>query len=359
VASHTGTTTLAQLADLTGATLRGDGETAIAGVAGMRNAREGEIALLGGARYIKHLAATRASALVVGQDFDTAATELPLLIAETPDAAFEAIAARFGPAPAPAEPGIHPRAFVAPDATVDPTASVGAGCVVEAGAVIGPRTALLPLAFVGRDARVGADCVLHPQVAVLERCVLGDRVVLHSGTVVGADGFGYDTVDGVHQKVPQRGIVEIGDDVETGANVTIDRARFGRTVIGRGTKIDNLAQIAHNVSTGEHCLIVAQVGVAGSVSLGHHVVLAAQAGLVGHIHIGDGAIVGAKAGVPGDLEPGSIVLGAPAQDIRNERRCMVLYQRLPDMARQAKQLAKTIESLEERVRHLEGASEDD
>ncbi len=357
--------TLADLAKLTGAALRGDGSAPILGVAGIQNAREGEIALIASLRYHKFLSRTGASALVVGPKFDASASDwaergpLPLLVAEKPEEAFEAIAAHFHPEPALPEPGVHPSAVVAAEADIDPTASIGACCVVDPGAVVGPGTVLRPLVFVGREARIGAGCVLHPHVAVLERCVLGDRVVLHSGVVVGADGFGYDTVDGMHRKSPQRGSVEIGSDVEVGANVTIDRARFGRTAVGSGTKIDNLVQVAHNVSIGEHSIIVAQAGIAGSTTLGHHVVLAAQVGLKDHIQLGDGAMVAAQSGVDHDVQPGEAVFGSPAQDIRNERRCMILYQRLPEQVKQAKQLAKTVEDLEERLKRLEGASEDD
>jgi UDP-3-O-[3-hydroxymyristoyl] glucosamine N-acyltransferase len=388
--------TLAQLADLTGAapaagtlsspkTAAGPGATLIHGVAGIRHAREGEIALLAAPRYEKFLPTTAASALVVGPDFDAAATDLPLLIADKPEQAFETIAEHFCPESPRPERGVDPAAVVAPEATVHPSATVGACCVVEPGATIGPGTVLRPLVFVGRDASIGADCFLHPHVTVLGRCTLGDRVVLHAGVVIGSDGFGYHfvahdgsaggqepggapggrgagaasrgpaAVEGVHQKIAQRGIVEIGDDVEIGANTTIDRARYGRTVIGSGTKIDNLVQVAHNVAVGEHCLLVAQAGIAGSTTLGHHVVIAAQAGLRDHIELGDGAVVAAQSGVPRDIEPGETVFGSPAQDIRKERRCIVHHQRLPELAGQVRELAKTVEELTEKVQRLEAA----
>lgn len=352
-------TPLARLADRVHATLRGDGATPIAGVAGIQHARPGEIALLAARKFARFLDTTAAAALVVATDFDPAATPLPLLICEHPEQAFEAIAEHFAPAPERPPPGVHPTAVVHPDAHVAPTAAIGACCVVEPGARIGDRTVLRPLVFVGSGATVGADCTLHPHVAVLDRCVLGDRVVLHSGVVIGADGFGYEQADGVHRKLPQRGIVEVGDDVEIGANTTVDRARFGRTVLGAGTKIDNLAQIAHNVHAGPHCLIVAQAGVAGSVTLGHHVVLAAQAGIKDHVTISERAIVGAQAGVNKDPGPGAIVLGSPAQDIRRERRAMMQHQRLPDLAKQVRRLDQVVQELQQRVQQLEAASEND
>jgi UDP-3-O-[3-hydroxymyristoyl] glucosamine N-acyltransferase len=351
--------TLEHLAALTGAVVRGDAGTAVVGIAGIQHARPGEIALLSGDRFRKFLATTAASALVVAEDFDPSQTEIPLLVTAEPEAAFETIAAHFVPDEAPPEPGVHPSAIVADDAAIDPTASVGASCVVDSGAVIGARTVLRAMVYIGRNAQVGSDGMLYPNSVVLDRCVLGDRVILHSGVVIGADGYGFDTRDGVHHKIPQRGIVEIGDDVEVGANTTIDRARYGRTVIGAGTKIDNLVQVAHNVVVGEHSLLVAQAGIAGSVTLGHHVVVAAQAGLVGHIQIGDGATIGAKAGVPGDLEAGAVVLGAPCQDIRQERRCMIAYKRLPETDRRVRELERAIEKLTEKVVHLEAQAKDD
>jgi UDP-3-O-[3-hydroxymyristoyl] glucosamine N-acyltransferase len=294
----------------------------------------------------------------VAEDYDPAETDIPLLVAAEPEAAFETIAGHLVPAEAPPEPGIHPSATVADDAAIDATATVGPGCVVESGAAIGARTVLRAMVYIGRSARVGSDGLLSPCSVVLDRCVLGDRVILHSGVVIGADGYGFDTRDGVHHKIPQRGVVEVGDDVEVGANTTIDRARFGRTVVGAGTKIDNLVQVAHNVVTGEHCLLVAQAGIAGSTTLGHHVVVAAQAGLVGHSQIGDGAVIGAKAGVPGDVEEGATLLGAPAQDIRHERRCMIAYKRLPETDRRVRELERTIEQLTEKVARLEAQAED-
>ncbi len=350
--------TLGQLAELTGSTVRGDAATAIAGVAGLHNARPGDLALAADPRYAALVARTAASALVVGAAFDASATPLPLLVAAEPVRAFEQIAGRLCPeSPAP-EPGVHPTAVVAPDADIGPGVAIGAHCVVESGAAIGAGTVLRPLAFVGRDARIGRDCLLHPLVAVLDRCVVGDRVILHSGVVIGADGYGYETRDGMHHKLPQRGIAEVGDDVEIGANSTVDRARFGRTLVGAGTKIDNLVMVAHNVVVGEHSLLVGQCGIAGSAVLGHHVTVAAQAGVVGHIEVGHGAIVGAQAGVLRNVPPGHVVLGSPAQEIDKERHCLVLHQKLPDLLQRIRQLARTIAELSEKVARLEAEATD-
>ena len=349
--------TLAQLADLTGATVRGDPATALRNAAGIQHARAGEIALLASRKFGRFLASTAASALVVPSDFDPGLTTLPLLLADDPVAAFEAVVAHLCPPPPAPEPGVHPTAVVADDAALGEGVSIGAHCVVEAGAAIGPHTVLRPLAYVGREARLGAHCLLHPHAAVLERCVVGDRVGLHSGVVGGADRDRCDHRVGAHAKIPQRGIVELGDDVEIGANATVDRARFGRTVIGDGTKIDNLAMVAHNVVVGPHCLLVSQCGIAGSTTLGHHVTLAAQAGLVGHIQNGDGAVVTAQSGGTHSVPAGQVVFGSPAQDIHKERRSAVLHQKLPELLAQLRALQRTVEHLSRKVAQLESPTD--
>jgi len=351
--------TLRQLADLVEATVRGDPATLIHGVAGIQQARPGELALLADARYHRYLATTGASALLVGGDFDVSATPLPLLLAGNPGQAMDTIAAHLCPArPAP-EPGIHPTALVAPDAAIGSGVAIGAYCVVESGASLGDGTVLRPFVFVGRGVRIGSRCLLHPRAVVLDGCVLGDRVTLHSGAVIGADGFGYETRDGLHHKLTQRGIVELGNDVEIGANSTVDRARYGRTFVGAGTKIDNLVMVAHNDVIGEHCLLIGQCGIAGSTALGHHVVVAAQAGLVGHIEVGDGAIIGAQAGVTKSVPAGLVVLGSPAQDIQKERRSLALHQNLPELARRLRELGKAVEQLQEKVERLGTAATND
>jgi UDP-3-O-[3-hydroxymyristoyl] glucosamine N-acyltransferase len=330
--------TLAELAASVGADIPDDcGNIPISGPSSLDEARDGEISFFGHPRYAADLRTTRAAAVLVPKDFN-GETPAVCVRVENPSAAFTQITQQFIPVPVSPPPGVHPSAWVAPDARVAADASIQAQAVVESGADVGPRTVIGAGAFVGRAAKIGADCHLHPHAVVRENCILGDRVILHSGTVIGADGFGYDTKDGRHHKIPQIGNVVVGNDVEIGANTTVDRARFGRTVIGEGTKIDNLVMIAHNVVIGKHCIICAQVGISGSTKVGNYVVLAGQAGLVGHITIGDGAIVGAQTGVSNDLEPKAIVVGSPPRPIGEWKRSIVRVDRLPQLYDRVKKL---------------------
>jgi UDP-3-O-[3-hydroxymyristoyl] glucosamine N-acyltransferase len=220
---------------------------------------------------------------------------------------------------------VDPRAFVHPEAEVASDADIGPFAVVSQGARVGPRTVVGTHCHIGEDARVGADCLLHPHVTIRDHCSVGDRAIIHPGVVIGADGFGFspDRKTGRLRKIPQIGNVVVEDDVEIGANTTIDRATVGSTVIGRGTKIDNLVQIGHNCRIGPDCILVAQAGVAGSTSLGGHVVLGGQAGLAGHLHIGEGAQIAAQTGVMSDVEPGQILFGSPAREHRQIGRAHV------------------------------------
>jgi UDP-3-O-[3-hydroxymyristoyl] glucosamine N-acyltransferase len=228
-------------------------------------------------------------------------------------------------------PGIHPTAVVAAGARVAASATVGPLCVVEDGVTIGERTHLQAQAFVGRNASIGDDCWLMPRVSIATECVVKDRVRLAAGVVIGSDGFGYEFVQGRHEKVPQVGNVVIENDVEIGANSTLDRARFSRTVVGEGTKIDNLVQIGHNVIIGKHCLICAQAGVSGSSVIEDYVVLGGQAGVAGHLTIGKGSKADGQTGINSDLAPGSFVKGSPCMPYNLEQRFNVLKKKLPEL----------------------------
>jgi len=337
--------TLDEVAALVGGTVAGDGRLRIRGVNGLKEARDGEITFLANVKYTPLLASTRASAVIVAQG---TRAPIPAISVRNPDAAFALVAERFNGTAVSLPPGIHPSAVVAPDASIGKGVSIGAATVVEPGASVGDGTILYPQVYVGHAARVGPDCRIYPQVVIRERCEVGARVILHSGTVIGSDGFGYATDQGVHHKIPQLGIVVVEDDAEIGANVTVDRARFGRTVIGRGTKIDNLVQIAHNVEIGEGCLIVAQVGISGSTRLGHHVILGGQAGLAGHIEIGDRAAVTAQSGVGKDVPAGAVVSGEYAVDMKTHFRQLAALAKLPEALGEIRRMKKEIEDLKKK-----------
>jgi UDP-3-O-[3-hydroxymyristoyl] glucosamine N-acyltransferase len=337
--------TLEALAKAIDGTVVGDGSIEIVGVAGIREAREGELTFLANPRYEAYLDQTRASAIIVAENHRNVGK--PLIQNSNPYLAFlKAVRLFQGDGPRPA-PGPHPSSVVAPDAVLDPTASVGPCAVVEAGATIGARSIVQAGCYVGAGVRIGEDVLLYPNVTVRDRCEIGNRVIVHSGTVIGSDGFGFVRDGEIHRKLPQVGNVVIEDDVELGACVTIDRATTGTTRVGSGTKIDNLVQIAHNVQIGRNCIIVAQVGISGSTVLGDHVVLAGQVGVVGHIEIGAGAIIGAKSGVSNSVKPGEKLFGYTARPVAQAKRIEASLNYLPE-------LIQTVRKLKRRVDELEG-----
>jgi len=341
---------LGQLAERLGAELHGDPEVMVHAVATLDRAGPGEVSFLSNPKYRGLLEATRASAVIVAPS--DRLESLNCLVTANPYLAFARAVTVLHPEDRP-QPGVEPGAFVHAGARLAETVTAMAGSYVGDGAEVGDGTVLYPGAFVGARARVGNECLLHANTVVREGCVLGDRVILQPGAIVGSDGYGYAR-DGARQvKIPQVGIVVLEDDVEVGAGSTIDRAALGETRIGRGTKIDNLVQIGHNVTVGEDCLLVAQVGVSGSTRVGNRVVLAGQVGIVGHVTIGDGAIVGAQSGVPADLPAGAIVSGSPAFPHQDWLKAQAVLRRLPKLRQQ-------IQQLEQRVRELEAscASED-
>lgn len=324
--------------------VRGATTETIRSLASLKTAGPGDLSFLGNAKYKGEVAATRASLVLLPADYagEPAAGQQFLLV-DNPSVVLARVCARIEallwPKPV---PGIHPSAVIAPGVHVPATATVGPLCVIEEGAMIGERVHLQAQVFVGRNAQIGEDCWLMPGVTLATECVLGRRVRLQPGVVIGSDGFGYEFVKGRHEKVPQVGHVVIGDDVEIGANTALDRARFSRTEVGEGTKIDNLVQIGHNCLIGKHCLICAQVGISGSTTIEDYVVLAGQVGLGGHITIGKGAKMGGQAGATSDVPPGAFVNGTPAVSFQLERRLAILHQRLPELFKRvdALELAK-------------------
>jgi UDP-3-O-[3-hydroxymyristoyl] glucosamine N-acyltransferase len=316
----------------------------IAGIASLGAAGPGDLSFLGNRKYKEAVAASRASAILVPEDFsgEPGAGQAYLFVAN-PSVALARLCAQLEqnlwPRPA---PGIHPSAVVAAEARIDPSASVGALCVIEEGVEVGPGVRLDAGVFLGRGSRVGEGSWLMTRAVVAAACELGRRVRLQPGVVIGSDGFGYEFMEGRHEKVPQVGSVWVGDDVEIGANTTIDRARFARTTVGEGTKIDNLVQIGHNVAIGRHCLICAQVGISGSSTVQDYVIIGGQAGLAGHLTIGAGSKIDGQSGVNSDLEPKSFVKGSTCLPYNLEQRINVLRRRLPD-------LFKRVDALEQSV----------
>lgn len=333
------TFSVAELARRLGAPFEGDGGVRIRGVADIRDAGEGDLVFLAKTKFRPLLEATAASAVILPPEepFD----RLPAIRSEDPHRAFvrvqELLFSPFRPAP-----GIHPTAQVSPDARLGANVAVGAHSVVGEGADIGDDVVIFPQVVLYPRVTIGKACVIHSHVTLREGISLGRGVILHSGVKIGTDGFGYlPPLDGSRGKIPQQGTVIIEDDVEIGANTTVDRATLGATVIRRGVKIDNLVQIAHNVEIGEGSIIMAQVGIAGSSRIGKNVILAGQAGIPDHITIGDDAVVAAKTGVTNNIPAGAIVSGSPHLDIRVWRKAWAAIPQLYDLLKEFKRLRKT------------------
>jgi UDP-3-O-[3-hydroxymyristoyl] glucosamine N-acyltransferase len=334
--------TLSELALLVdGNIVRGGLDLHLTGVASLDAAGPGDASFLGNDKYRGQFLVTAAGAVIAAAGETGGPESTALITVENPSLAFAAVVRHFAATARALQPGIHPRAIVEPGAILDPAkVRVHAGAVIMDGAKIGDGSEIGPNAVIGEDAIVGRDCRIMANVTLRERCVLGDRVILQPGCVVGSDGYGYEFSGGRHVKIDQVGIVEIGDDVEIGANTTIDRARFGKTLIGEGTKIDNLVMIAHNVVVGKHCLIVGQAGMAGSSKLEDYVTIAAQVGIVGHVTVGAKALLSARTGVTTSLPGGQTYGGKPAQPIMDEMKLQAHIRRLPKLVSRVKALEK-------------------
>jgi UDP-3-O-[3-hydroxymyristoyl] glucosamine N-acyltransferase len=341
------TVRLGVLAERIGCRLDGDGAIDVAAIRALDEAGPADLTFLTDAKRVALVSTSRAAAVILPDS--APAVDRPALRTPTPHLALARALAELHPA-ARVAAGIHPSATVAADARVDAGASIGPLCVISSGAEIGAGTVLDAQVFVGANVRIGRDSRIFPHVTLREGTQLGARVTVHAGAVIGADGFGYAREGARYVKIPQIGRVVLEDDVEIGANVTIDRATLGATRIGRGTKIDNLVQIAHNVQVGEDTVIVAQVGIAGSSQIGSRVTLAGQVGVVDHVRIGDDVVVGAQAGVANDIPPRTVALGSPAVPHLEFKRQLAATARLP-------LLGKTLRALEERLRALEARLE--
>ena len=336
--------TLSELARwIDGDIVRGGLDPSLTGMAALDAAGPHDVSFLGNEKYYNQFLETKAAAVIVPRGVTEGPENAALIAVENPTLAFSVVVRHFAVIARTFTPGVHPRAFVDPSATLDPAkVRVHAGAVVMAGASVGDGSEIGPNCVVGANASIGRDCHLMANSTVRERCTLGDRVILQPGAVIGSDGYGYEFSGGKHVKIDQVGIVEIGDDVEIGSNTTIDRARFGKTIIGEGTKIDNLVQIGHNCVIGRHCLIIALTGISGSTKVGDYVTMAGQVGTVGHITIGDKATLAARTGVSSSLPGGEVYAGNPAQPFRDEMKQRASVRRLPKLIERVKALEEAL-----------------
>jgi UDP-3-O-[3-hydroxymyristoyl] glucosamine N-acyltransferase len=348
------TFTLNEIAELVDGTLDGDGEREITMIAPLKAAGENDITYLESRKHLPSLAESKASCVIVDEEV-AVPKDLAVIRVRQPGVAWAKVLTAFHPDRRSFQ-AVSPEAYIGVGVEIAEGVGIGPGAYIGDGASIGARSEIHPGATIGANAVVGEDCRLHSGVHVYHRCRIGDRVTIHSGAVIGADGYGYvqektgdEAQPVVHRKVPQVGIVIIEDDVEIGANTTIDRATLDATVIGHGSKVDNLVMVGHNCRTGSHCLVIAQVGLAGTITLGNYVTIAGQAGLAGHIKIGDGAVIGAKSGVISDVEAGKVMIGSPALPGSLARRAYAQIENLPEFRKQIKALNKKVAELEAKL----------
>ena len=336
--------TTKEIAEAIQGKLEGNAGVVISGIAGLDEAKESEISFFHNPKYLESLRKTRAAAIIIPEKTDAAAlpTGKTVIRVSNPQFAYAGVLGLFDRNRVRKLTGIHPSAVIDPEAKIDPSAAIGAGVVIERLATIGAGSVIQANVYVGERTHVGKNCLVYPNVVFREDTEVGDRVIVHAGSVLGADGYGFSTVGGKHHKIPQIGRVVIEDDVEVGANVTVDRATTGETRIGAGTKIDNLVHIAHNVHIGKNCLIVAQVGISGSTRIGNNVTLAGQVGVVGHLTIGDGAIIAAQSGVMNNVQPGEVLFGSPARPHREAMKLLAIYGKLPELYDTLKELKKKL-----------------
>jgi UDP-3-O-[3-hydroxymyristoyl] glucosamine N-acyltransferase len=335
------TFTLQDIARLSGGELVGDPALQITGAASLTEAAPGEISFFANRKYIGLLRKTRASAVFVPPDFAELIAAAQVRV-PNPMKAFEEVLLKFVPEPVTFAPGIHPSAIVDPGTQLGERVSIQPLAVIEAGAKIGDDTVIGAGSYIGHETVIGSACLIYPRVTIRERSRIGSRVIIHSGAVIGADGFGFEMVDGRHQKIQQLGLVQIDDDVEIGANTTVDRARFGRTWIQQGVKIDNLVQIAHNVVIGRDSVIVAQTGVSGSTRVGQRVMMGGQVGVVGHLEIADGTLIAAQSGITKNL-PGGVWFGSPAVPLAEAKQQIAWIHRLGKLFARVKAIEKKLE----------------
>jgi len=334
---------LSQIQEVIGGEIVGPPENLVSGISSLEEAEPGDLSYCSSDRYLKPAMQSRAGAFLVGRPIPE--LNRPQLVVPNPAYEFARIAQRFFTEPYRPR-GVAKEVVCGTGVQIGPDPSIWPNVTLGDRVKIGARVTLYPGVFIGSDSTVGDDSLLYPNVVVREGCAIGSRVIIHSGTVIGSDGFGFVQHEGRHVKIPQLGGVMIGDDVELGANVAVDRATFGQTVVKRGTKVDNLVQIAHNVTVGEHTILVAQVGIAGSTSIGHHVMIGGQAGLADHVRVGDSAMIAARSGVNRNVGSGEIVGGAPAMPFEVFLKSHALIARLPELRQQLRELKARVQELE-------------
>ena len=337
---------LNELANIVGAELSGPGDADITGVAGVLEAAAGQITFIAGKNYLKELGQSRASAALVPPDIPD--MHLPLLRVRNPRLAFARVIELFHAVPY-SPLGISDKAIVGRNVVIGSEPSIHPFAVIDDDARIGDRVTLYPGVHVGRGSVIGDDSIVYSNVSIREGIRIGKRAIIHGGAVIGSDGFGFVTDGGKHHKIPQVGGVVIEDDVEIGANCAIDRATLGKTMVKKGTKIDNLVQIAHNDTIGEHCLIAGQTGISGSCAIGDHVILAGGVGIADHISIGNGAIVAARSGVIKDIQAGQVVAGYYTMPLRDWLKVQTVLPKLPELSKQVNDLKKEIQELKKKI----------
>lgn len=338
------TLTLREITNLVEGELEGDPGIVIKGVSGIKEAKEGDITFLANPKYEFLIDTSKASAIIASKKMPLQCPK-PVIRVENPSLAFSKVVSFMFPDEKRVPKGVHPTAIIGKDVTLGKDISLGPHVIIEDNVQIKDNTTICAGTFIGYGSKIGSDTLIYPNVTIREKTIIGDHVIIHSGTVMGSDGFGFEEINGVHQKIPQVGIVVVEDDVEIGACVTIDRARFGRTVIGRGTKIDNLVQIAHNVVIGENSIIIAQAGISGSSTLGKKVILAGQSGIVGHIELGDNVIVGAQAGVTKSVPSNTFVVGSPAKPHNVSKKIFAGWAKLPQFLKEFAELKEKVDRL--------------
>ncbi|MBO5667920.1 MAG: UDP-3-O-(3-hydroxymyristoyl)glucosamine N-acyltransferase [Lentisphaeria bacterium] len=338
--------TAEKIAELVKGTISGDPQRVITGISGIKDAAKEHLSFVGNKKYEEQLTTTAAGIILVCKDLANApASDRTLIVCDNVDLAFAKLSALFAEEPPAFVPGIHPSAVIADDAVIGENVCIGANAVVESGAVIADNAVISALCYVGHEAKIGNGTILYPNVTVMYRCEVGAKCIIHPGVVIGADGFGFIPGPQGLVKVPQTGIVVIGNDVEIGANTTIDRARFGKTVIKDNVKIDDQVMIAHNVAIGESSILVAQSGIAGSAELGRGVILAGKAGINGHITIGDGCQIAGTSSVVKSLPPGQIAIGTPAETQRVFLGRLALPKKFQKLEAKIKELEAKIKEL--------------